>query len=271
MRADVRPAKGGAAAMSSLRRPGFQVLLLIVALGGLLAVELLSSGVLLEGASISLRLLGDRFPAAQLALEQRGFACGAVQSFTDQQASHALACNRVNARRTPPEDQVFRVELSGPGDTITRVTTRVCGSVTRPCPIAPPSSLPDARASPSHPGQPPPPGVAAAFAVFAVVVTAAWCLDWRHYVRFWLGRHPNYQGRWVGGLRVFFALCLLGALQMVFGTFSALRWTVQDFTRLALWSGVMIAAAAAFDGIFRFMLGRPTAFLRSTLTDPDAR
>ena len=228
---------------------------------GLFAARLISSGGL-SGIGIGFHLLGDSFTAAQIDLEHKGFRCGKLQSSGDQPPVQALACERANAQLTPPQDQIFRVEMAGSRGKITHVTTRVCGSEARPCPASQVlSALADRPVLPMmvipRPGQPPPPSVTAAFSILCLLMTMAWCLDWRHYVRFWLGRSPNYQGRWVLGFRLFFAVNFLGSLQGVVRAISAHSWTFQDCKYTAFWLLVMTAAYAVLDGIFRFTMGRP--------------
>ncbi len=212
---------------------------------------------------IGIHLLGDSFNAAQIDLEHKGFHCGNVQTSPDQPQLQAVACERANPQLTPSQDQVFRVEIAGSGGKVTRVTTRACGSESRPCPASPTENASADKQVPPmiipHANQPPPPSVTAAFSILCVIVSTAWSVDWRHYVRFWLGRRPNYQGRWVLGFRLFFAVSLLGSIQGVVRAISSHSWTFQDCKYTAYWLLIMFAACAVLDCIFRFTIGRPTA------------
>ena len=228
---------------------------------GLFAARLISSGGL-GGIGIGFHLLGDSFAAAQIDLEHKGFQCGDLQRSPNQPSVEALACDRINAPLSPPQDRVYRVEMAGSGDKITHVTTRVCGSPSRPCPtsLAAITSAANNQVAPMTippAGQPAPPSVTTAFAIFSLIVTAAWFLDWRHYIRFWLGRNPNYQGRWALGFRIFFAVSFISSLQMAVRSISSHSWTFQDCKYAAFWLLVMIAAGATLDGIFRLSMGRP--------------
>jgi len=152
--------------------------------------------------------------------------------------------------------------MAGSGDKITHVTTRVCGFPSRPCPtsLAAITSTANNQVAPMtipQAGQPAPPSVTTAFAIFSLIATAAWFLYCRHYIRFWLERKPNYQGRWALGFRIFFAVSFLSSLQMAIRSISSRRSTFQDCKYAAFWLLVIIAAGATLDGIFRFSMGRP--------------
>jgi hypothetical protein len=241
-----------------------RVLLAILAIVfvGLFAERFLSSAGL-TSIGMGLEILRDTFTAAKTDLEKKGFHCSQIRSSGDRPPVETFTCERANAQLTPPEDQAFRVEVVGAENRITLVRTHVCGSVARPCPTSSNMKVVADLASPSSippPNQPPPRSVTAGFAIFCLLMTTAWCLDWRHYVRFWLGRHPNYQGRWVLGLRCFFALSFFGSLQGALRIIFSHDWTLRDGEYAAFWLLVMTAAGALLDGIFRFRMGRPPVF-----------
>ena len=206
---------------------------------------------------LGVHLLGDTFAAAQTDLEQRGFRCGQLQTSADQPTINALACERANPQLTPPADRVSRVELSGSRGKITHVNTRFCGSETRPCPTPQATNTPTANPAPPAMAIPPqdqptPPSVIAAFSIFSVIMTAAWCLDWRHYIRFGLGQTPNDQGRWALAFRLFFAFAFLSSIQGAIHAISSHSWTFKDCKYTAFWLLVITAAFAVLDSIFRF-------------------
>jgi hypothetical protein len=189
--------------MKKRRHRRVLIAILPIVVVGFFAQQLLSSGGLTSNR-MSFEISRDTFADAKTNLEEKGFHCSLIQSSSDRRPVRIFTWERAIARPTPPEEQAFRVEVVGTENRVTRVSTQVCGSVARPCPAPSGATVVADPAAPINippPDPPPPRFVTAAFAIFCLLMTTAWCVDWRHYARFWLGRYPNYQGRWVLGLR----------------------------------------------------------------------
>jgi hypothetical protein len=88
-------------------------------------------------------------------------------------------------------------------------------------------------------------------------ITGVWNLDWRHYVRYWAGKSPNYGGRLVLALRVFVALSLIGSVLQLYRSVRSHSWDLQDVGFALMDAAALCVTFAAMDGIFRLAWGRP--------------
>src|SRR6185312_1901621 len=91
------------------------------------------------------------------------------------------------------------------------------------------------------------------FLLATTIITAAINLHWRHYVRYFIGRYPEYGSRKVRILRLAFFLAFLSsAAQFVLSIFSeaGIDGHVVSILGVAV---LTLVAFALIDGLFRIL------------------
>ena len=105
------------------------------------------------------------------------------------------------------------------------------------------------------------PHVHLGFSVFLVLLTLAWNIDWRHYIRYWdffRGQFPSLRPWWEIGIRCFFVIGFLGSVEGLISIIYQNHFTSSDWGYSLLDSVFLCAVAFLFfDGPARWWLGRP--------------
>jgi hypothetical protein len=92
------------------------------------------------------------------------------------------------------------------------------------------------------------------FFIASTAFTVAWNLDWRHYVRYWIGPRRRAVPTW---LRAFLLVCMLGSIWQLVSEAYRQNPSLNGWG-WALLDGLMfVGVFFAFDAIFRWRWGRP--------------
>jgi hypothetical protein len=95
------------------------------------------------------------------------------------------------------------------------------------------------------------------FVLAAVVISAAWNVDWRHYVRYWIGRRYDAQGTAVRVLKIFFAVSFIAALYGLIETLVEFDRGLNGWIIASIHGLIFAAVFFAIDVLFRWRLGPP--------------
>jgi hypothetical protein len=90
-----------------------------------------------------------------------------------------------------------------------------------------------------------------AFYVGAVCFTAAWNLDWRHYIRYWQ-RFGATSPKGMVVMRVLFAVWFLVAFFSLVAELITRDLEAQDYLYAVIFGGLLAVVVFALDGIMRF-------------------
>lgn len=95
------------------------------------------------------------------------------------------------------------------------------------------------------------------FFIATTVITLTWNINWRHYIRYWLGPGAPYQPWKRILMRGFFLVCLIGsAVQLVLEIVKL--HPILNKLGVALFDAALIMAIFfALDIVFRWYWGRP--------------
>jgi len=91
------------------------------------------------------------------------------------------------------------------------------------------------------------------FLLATTIITAAINLHWRHYIRYFIGRYPEYGSRKVRILRLAFILAFLSSVaQFVLSVFSEVGISehVVSILEVAI---LTLVAFVLIDGLFRIL------------------
>ena len=94
------------------------------------------------------------------------------------------------------------------------------------------------------------------FYVAAVVITLAWVLDWRHYVRFFEPFLSKFKNK-IAIIRVLFIIFFLASVYQLIDGVSNIKLSRSVVKGALLDALFIIIVFVAFDGIFRWRLGAP--------------
>ncbi len=94
------------------------------------------------------------------------------------------------------------------------------------------------------------------FAFAAVIITLCWNLDWRHYIRYWVGRGPVHGAYWEWGFRTFFLATLIGSVFYLIQRILGKHRLAKDYGHAALDSLIWVGFFIVADGFFRWWLWR---------------
>jgi hypothetical protein len=93
------------------------------------------------------------------------------------------------------------------------------------------------------------------FFIGGTILSAIWCIDWRHYIRYYVGLRP-YSNRAQFIARSFFLACFLGSLVSVAMEILDSRPTIQWLGYSLMDSLLLLGAFFALDLPFRWWWGR---------------
>lgn len=94
-------------------------------------------------------------------------------------------------------------------------------------------------------------------AITFVIVATALNLDWRHYIRYWVGPTRRYSRQTSIVFRVIFFAIFLASIHQLFKQAAASAPSLSDAPYIAIDAIVFLAIGLAMDGIFRSIWGRP--------------
>jgi hypothetical protein len=91
-----------------------------------------------------------------------------------------------------------------------------------------------------------------AVTLVGLIMSLCWNLDWRHYIRYWLGGGPQYPHFWIFGFRVFFLVTFVTAAAQMFRLITEPSRTAYDFEKAGLLSLYGIGFFFLADIFFRW-------------------
>jgi hypothetical protein len=89
------------------------------------------------------------------------------------------------------------------------------------------------------------------FYLAAFLISLCWNLDWRHYLRYWIGSGPPYSRRWELAFRAFFLACVVGSAVGLVRMVTKKHWTLPDLEGACLYALIGIGFFGVSDLIFR--------------------
>jgi hypothetical protein len=95
------------------------------------------------------------------------------------------------------------------------------------------------------------------FMLCCVILSIVITLDWRHYIRYYVGRHSEYGKRREGVFRLFWLLCLISSGYGLINNIFDLRPGISDAVFSLLDGLILTGIFFAVDGVFRLTMGRP--------------
>jgi hypothetical protein len=90
-----------------------------------------------------------------------------------------------------------------------------------------------------------------------VLMALTFNLDWRHYIRYWVGPSRQYSRKTMIAFRVGFLVVLLFTLWQLFQQVAAGPLAFQDAPYVIVDAVLFAALFFLFDGIARLIWGRP--------------
>jgi hypothetical protein len=91
-----------------------------------------------------------------------------------------------------------------------------------------------------------------AVTLVGLIMSFCWNLDWRHYIRYWLGRGPQYSHFWIVGFRVFFLVTFISAAVQALKLITEPSRTAYDFEKAGLLSLYGVGFFFLADSFFRW-------------------
>jgi hypothetical protein len=95
------------------------------------------------------------------------------------------------------------------------------------------------------------------FEMAVTLISFAWCMNWQHYIRYWIRSAPPYRRRTILMMRGFFTLAMLGSVIRLARDIAANHPRFQDLGYSLLVSIPTIIIFFALDAFFRWQMGPP--------------
>jgi hypothetical protein len=96
-----------------------------------------------------------------------------------------------------------------------------------------------------------------AFVIALTIISIAFNLDWKHYVRYWMGRTPNYKGGTVIVIRLIFLAVAINGIRGCIRLALPGNWSPSDIKYTIGIAAMMVLAGLLVDIPFRLAMGRP--------------
>ena len=94
------------------------------------------------------------------------------------------------------------------------------------------------------------------FFIAGSIISLAWSIGWRHYIRYWVGPGKSYfaapKRRTVLGIRLFFLACFIGNILSVVYEIWSRPLSLLDIVTALLFAAVIVLVCFFIDVIFRW-------------------